>query len=196
MLPIQIHGKSTQQIKLLEDSDAPSLHEFCTACKDLGYKNNESFQAIKLDKMKLPYGQFFIGLDKNKIFTLAGIHHLPELHPHAWRCLFRGAQLPGYTPEWSTNPFKSIIHISHLLYYQILLIKEIDPNAEFYISTNVNNDTGAKSFRMNKTIMPKIEKMGICNLHSKNIDLFNVRQNIWKIDVNEYIRQRSLYLQS
>ena len=40
----------------------------------------------------------FIGIDesKDKIFNLAGVHHLPEVSNNAWRCLFRGAQLPGY----------------------------------------------------------------------------------------------------
>jgi len=138
----------------LVDSDRLALATFCVECEKLGYENNKSFESIKLDKMKMPYGQFFVGLDQDKIVTFAGVHHLPELGNNAWRCLFRGAQLPGYTPTWSINIFKSWIHLSHLLYYQIKLVQQLDPTAEFYISTNVDNKKAGVSSRLDKTIMP------------------------------------------
>lgn len=179
--------------KELDDSNLPALKEFCSSCKRLGYHNNESFQTIKLDKMKMPYGKFFIGIDSEKIVTLAGVHKLPEVNEHAWRCLFRGAQLPGYTPVWSMNIFKSCLQFNQLLYQQIKVVQQIDIDAEFYISTNIDSTTGAKSSRMNDKIMPRIEKQGVCKLYLKNFMLYNVSQNIWKIDVEEYFRQRKQY---
>jgi len=54
--------KLGRQFRKLEEKDIPSLQEFCDTCKDLGYVNNQSFEAIKLDKMVMPYGQFFVGV--------------------------------------------------------------------------------------------------------------------------------------
>ena len=180
----------------LVDSDFPALSIFCTECEKLGYENNKSFESIKLDKMKMPYGQFFIGLDQDKIITFAGVHHLPELGNNAWRCLFRGAQLPGYTPTWSVNIFKSWIHLSHLMYYQIKLVQQIDPNADFYISTNVDKKKAGVSSRLDKTIMPKLVKQGIFTLHSKDTILYNTLQNIWKLNTETYLRERNLYIEN
>lgn len=180
----------------LVDSDLPALATFCAECEKLGYENNKSFESIKLDKMKMPYGQFFVGLDQDKIVTFAGVHHFPELGNNAWRCLFRGAQLPGYTPAWSVNIFKSWIHLSHLLYYQINLVQQLDPTAEFYISTNVDNKKAGVSSRLDKTIMPKLVKQGLFTLHSKDIMLYNTLQNIWKLNTETYLSERNLYIEN
>lgn len=183
-----------RQFKTLEPSDLPALQQFCNECKTLGYVNNESFAAIKLDKMIMPYGQFLIGIEDGKIFTIAGVHRLPEVNNHAWRCLFRGAQLPGYTPAWSLDIFKSGIHFSQFLYMQIKSVQEIDPNAEFYVSTNVHSNVGAKSSRMNDVMMPRIAKRGIWNLELENVMLYNVPQNLWKVNVVNYMEARERWL--
>jgi hypothetical protein len=188
---MEVPGK---QFRKLEEADIPALQIFCDECKALGYVNNESFTAIKLDKMVMPYGQFLIGIEDGKIFTIAGVHRLPEVNKHAWRCLFRGAQLPGYTPAWSLDIFKSGIHFSQFLCMQIKLVQELDSNAEFYISTNVKSDTGAKSSRMNDVMMPRIAKRGIWNLELENFMLYNVPQNLWKVNVANYMEARERWL--
>lgn len=180
-------GKLT--FKLYEDSDKEALAEFCCECGKLGYENNSSFEAMKLDK-----AYFFLALDGNKIVSVAGVHKLPEVNEHAWRCLFRGAQLPGYTPQWSMDIFKSGIHFSQFLYRQIKLVQSIDPQAEFYVSTNVKSDTGAKSSRMNDVMMPRIAKRGIWSLHLENFELYHVPQNLWKVNVDVYMEGRERWL--
>jgi len=186
--------KLGRQFRKLEEKDIPSLQEFCDTCKDLGYVNNQSFEAIKLDKMVMPYGQFFVGVDDDKIFTIAGVHRLPEVNDRAWRCLFRGAQLPGYTPAWSMDIFKSGIHFSQFLYQQIKFVQELDPDADFYVSTNVHSTVGAKSSRMNDVMMPRIAKRGIWTLALENFMLYNVPQNLWKINVQQYMEARERWL--
>jgi hypothetical protein len=190
-----IHGKPHLIIRPLETADLPKLKTFCETCKDLGIINNSDFKNLKLDRMHLPYGQFFIGydLEKDIIWNIAGVHHLPEIGPNAWRCLFRGAQLPTYTPHWSMNIFKSGVHFSYFLYLQIEVIQQIDPNAEFYISTNIRNSSGAKSARMNEIMMPRLEKQGYWNLTHNEIDLFNTKQNLWRVNVDHYLEQRNLH---
>ena len=181
-------GKLT--FKLYEDSDKPALEEFCRGCEALGYENNASIKAMKLEQ-----AYFFLAIDRNKIVSVAGVQKLPEVNEYAWRCLFRGAQLPGYTPVWSMDIFKSGIHFSHFLYMQIKLVQELDPQAEFYVSTNVKSDTGAKSSRMNDIMMPRIAKRGIWDLYLENFDLYYVPQNLWKVNVDTYLKLRNQYLE-
>jgi len=64
-----------------------------------------------------------------------------------------------------------------------------NPNAELYISTNINND-GGKSQRMNNTIMPMLAKTGIWTL-DRTMELYNVPQNLWRINVSKYMEERS-----
>ena len=179
----------------LIDTDLPSLKNFCEECKKLGWENNESFESIKLDKMKMPYGQFFVGVIDEKIVTFAGVHQFKEINNKAWRCLFRGAQLPGYTPSTNTNIFKSWIHLGYLLYYQIKFIQDLDNNSEFYITTNIDNKKAGVSSRLDKILMPKIEKQGIWN-HYSQMALYGVDQNIWKINVSRYMELRSRIIPS
>lgn len=186
----QIHGKTNLKVKLLEDSDNDKLSVFCDSCNDLGFVNNKDFNAIKLDKMHMPYGKFFIAVntDTDSIFSIAGVHHFPEVNNNSYRVLFRGAQLPGYN-QFSMNPYHAIIHFGYFLYYQILLIKDINPDAEFYITTNIN-EGGADSHGMNRIIMPYIGKRGIWHLTQSNVEIYNTLQNVWKVNVDEYMRQR------
>lgn len=180
----------------LFDSDIDRLKVFCDTCSTLNYHNNISFESIKLDKMTMPYGQFFVGLDNDKIFTFAGVHRMPEINDKAWRCLFRGAQLPGYVPKFSTNPYELIIHFRELLYLQLNLVLSIEPDSEFYITSNIVDSNNGHSSRMDKIIMPHIAKRGIWDIYLSDTVLYNTRQNVWRVNVEEYYRQRQLYVQS
>jgi hypothetical protein len=195
-MQLTIHGNRNLIARKLEDSDIPKLIEFCDKCKELGIENNKDLASMKLDKMHMPYGQFFIVLNpEGDIVSVAGVHKFPEVSENAYRCLFRGAQLPGYAPAFSMNFFNSGIHFSYLLYMQIQFIQEFDKNAEFYISTNKNSDTGACSARMNAIMMPRIEKLGIWRLFRKDTILYNTLQNIWKVNVLQYMYLREQWIQ-
>lgn len=181
-------------IRLLEQSDLPALAKFCSQCESMGLENNKDFSSIKLDKMKMPYGQFFVAVDDDKIFSIAGIHHLPEVGPNVWRCLFRGAQLPGYTPQWSMDIFKSGIHFAYFLYAQIKFIQAHNNEAEFYISTNIDNPAAGSSSRLDKVMMPRLAKQGYWHLDKANFMLFNTLQNLWKVNVPQYMASRERWL--
>lgn len=177
---------------MLEPSDYEKLRAFCDTCKKLGFTNNQSFDSMKIDKTVLPYGQYFIGVDTDtdKIFTVSGVHKFPEMNENSWRCNFRGAQLPGYN-SFSKNPFNNQIHFAYLMYHQIVLIKSINPNAEFYVTTNIMG--GVDSHRMNSIFMPLVADMGIWELVETK-EIYNTMQNVWKINVDEYLRQRRIHI--
>lgn len=192
-MQLTVHGSHNLIARELLDSDTPQLIEFCKECEKLGWENNKDLNAIKLDKMKMPYGKFFVALDGDKIVSIAGIHKFPEVNDKAYRCLFRGAQLPKYTPAFSMNMFKSGVQFTYLLYQQIMLID--DPQAEFYITTNIDNNKAGASSRLDKTMMPRLERQGIWNL-SHTMMLYGVEQNVWRINVPEYLAQREKFILS
>jgi len=186
-------GKLT--FKLFDkDIDRIKLDEFCKKCKLLGYENNSSLEKMKVDKMNIPYGQYFVGLTNDEIFTIAGVHNLSETGIAGWRCLFRGAQLPGHTPTWSMDIFKSGIHFSYLLYYQIKFVQQFEPLADFYISTNIDNPSAGASSRLNSIMMPRLASKGYWDLTHENIQLYGTSQNLWKVNVEKYMEDREIWL--
>jgi hypothetical protein len=182
----------------LESCDLPKLVEFCGKCKDLNFHNNTSLEVIKYEKMVMPFGKFFVGVDTEKdiIFSLAGVHRFPEVNENAWRCLFRGAQLPGYNTKFSKNMFDIAYHFSYMLYLQIGFVRSIFPNSEFYITTNIDDNNNGFSGRVNRIMMPHVEKTDIWKLYRSDVLVYNTLQNIWKINTEEYFTQRLLWQQS
>lgn len=171
-------GKIT--FKQLDIIDHDKLQTFLDKCKNLGYMNNSSFQSIKLDSMKLPYGQFFIGLCDNDIFTLAGVHLIED---NKYRCMFRGATLPGYTT--GLTGLRSSYQVMFLLNMQVDLIRTINSDSEFYVTTNISQDNG-KSSIMNNVWLPRASRIGIFELVDSNFYYNNTMQRLWKLNVDKY----------
>lgn len=195
---MEIPGKL--EFRKLEDSDLPCLEKFCNTCKDLGYENNSNFKAIKLDQMKMPYGQYFIGYDHEKkiIWNLAGVHQLPEINHNGWRCLFRGLQLPGYSMinTLSKNLFKSCYQISYILPMQMQFIKNKYSDAKFYMTSNnkKNEKYSGKSQRLDSIIMPSMERYGSFKRIYDDIELFYTRQSVWEINEDIYYLRRKEFI--
>lgn len=175
--------------KKLDNTDLPQIEKFCVECKNLGYENNSS-----LELMKFNNAVFFGAFLDDKLFSLAGLHKFPEINEYAYRCLFRGAQLPGYTPEWSMDIFNSGIHFSQFIYMQIKHVQEFDSNAEFYITTNIDNKNAGASSRLHKIMMPRLAKKGYWDLYNDNILLYNVQQSVWRINVDKYMSDRDKWI--
>jgi hypothetical protein len=196
-----VPGKPELEIRILTHADLDKLQEFCDRCAILGWKNNATFSAIKLERLEMPYGKFFIGYDHSKdiIFNLAGVHHLPEIAPNAWRCLFRGAQLPGYslTGSLTKNIFKTGYQLSYILPMQMEFIKQYDSTAEFYMTTNNQTtvvDTAGKSKRMDIVMSKTLAASKVIDKFAENFELFYTQQTVWKINVEEYYSQRARFI--
>jgi hypothetical protein len=179
-----IPGKNNLRIRLLTNDDIDLLDQFCLTCSELGLENNKDTRAIKLNQMQMPYGQYFVGYDNNtnSIWNLAGVHQLPELGPNVWRCLFRGAQIPGYALGVGKEFLKISYHWRFFLPLQIQFIKQQYPDAQFVVSTNISNSGAGKSDRLDKKIMPQLLDRGIVSLLKADFELYNTRQNIWLVN--------------
>ena len=173
------------QFRFATEKDRSLVEQFC---KDQNFSNNTSLKKMKWEWC-LEVGTWTVATEDGKIVSIAGVHPLPEVSEHAYRCLFRGAQLPGYTLGTGRDIFKTGIQLSYLLDLQIRWAMEKNINADLYISTNINDD-GGKSQRMNNTIMPLLAKRGIWEL-DRQMELYNVPQNLWRINVLTYMEERN-----
>lgn len=195
MHTITVPGRPNLEFRTLTESDYPDLQVFCNYFKQRGIKNNDSFESIKLSKMKMPYGQYFIGYDTDKklIWNLLGVHRLPEIHDHAWRAFFRGAQLPGYRlgTSLSSDIFKLGFHLTYVLEMQISFVLDHDPQAEFFVSTNTPEAKPfARSQFLDQIIAPMLVERGVFTKAFENFELHETKQSIWKINVGSYFEER------
>lgn len=170
-------------------NDHIKLRQFCDQCRKLGYDNNINFESMKVDKMYWPYGQYFFAADGDTIFSVAGVHVLPEVNKNAYRCLFRGAGLPGYyTGKFGLRASYQFIY---LLNMQIDFVLRHNPDAEFYLTTNVTDAKG-KSKKMNDVYCPKLMKQGVVDLVTDDFYFNYTVQSLWKINVFRYKEFRVL----
>ena len=179
-------GKLT--FRFATNNDKHLVEDFCKLQKD---NNNTSLEKMKWDWCPI----WTIALAENKIVSIAGVHELPEVSPNAYRCLFRGAQLPGWALGTGRDIFKTGIQLSHLLPLQIKWAKMQNENAELYLSTNINDEGGGKSHRMDKILAPYVASRGALTLE-KTINLYHVPQNLWRINVERYFKERANSLSS
>ena len=63
-------------------------------------------------------------------------------------------------------------------------------NAELYLSMNIDDVGGGKSHRLNKIMCPYLEKRGVLTLE-KSLNLYNVPQNLWRINIDRYFKERT-----
>lgn len=179
-MQIETHGKLIFRELTKQDTKAVEIF-----CKSQNYTNNVSLQTMKWD-----WCPYWCGaLINEKIVSIAGAHPLPEISKNAYRLLFRGAQLPGYSLGCGRDMFKTGIQLPHLLPLQIEWVKSINNSPELYISTNINPGA-AKSKRMNDVMMPLLAKRGIWHLERTMI-LYNVPQNVWRINIDRYTEERN-----
>ena len=92
---------------------------------------------------------------------------------------------------FSKNIFKTGIQLSYLLPLQMKWAKMQNEQAEFYLSSNVNNEGGGKSHRWNKVLTKTLVLRNVLTLE-KTIKLYNVQQYLWKINTINYFKERSL----
>lgn len=170
------------KVSLLEDG--LDLDLFCKSCKNLGYNNNSSLDAMRFAKTKQE-GEFWGAWYYNKLIAVAGAHPLPEVSPTAIRVLFRGCQL--YSPHEGLNAsHMNSVPFGDILPYQIEMYKDYD----LYTTTNIINDSSGKMHRTHK-VMSLLAKKGIVDLVIDNMIIYNTQQSVWKLNKDVYLELRN-----
>jgi hypothetical protein len=175
------------KIEIIKDKHLSMLQVFCNRCADLQYENNKSLAAMKLLWCK-EQGEYFCAIRNDEIVAVAGCHPLPEVGPNAWRIMFRGCELP------QTDTFKGLGKGDWNSITQREMIPrfiEWCPSDELYLTTNtVYEHSNGKASR-NHRLMGLLAKQKILDKHSEMV-LYYTEQTVWKLNIKEYTRRRSL----
>ena len=163
------------------------LQIFCDKCNNLGYTNNSSFKAMKLEWCK-DWGEYYCAIKDDEIIAVGGCHPLPEIDKNGWRILFRGCELPKTSlykglnkGNWNTITWRDFIPV----------FIDYCPNKELYITTNTSNEHSGKALRNHK-LMGLLAKQGILEKICDTV-LYYTDQTLWRLNVQEYVKRRSIY---
>ena len=168
----------------------PELAIFCSRCKDLGWKLNESFEAMKLED---PNVQFWLIFVDGNIASVAGAQELfardadKIIRDKDFRLFFRAATLPEY---YHVMPFNR--YMGHNLYVQQLAqpLRRwcfAKGAKRLMLTANVKNDSSpqmdkiARITRLNEVkyctkrgIPPMWDELGTCTLFYKEQVIFKL----------------------
>lgn len=160
-------------------SVTPALQKFIKQCDARGYKNNNSLTAMKFEWCLHTGGMWHATYKDNDIISLSGVHPFED----GYRALFRGAQLESRPAGLNKH------HMSSWCFYAQLPHQIEWANGKpLYVTTNVNNDASGKMNKINK-LFGLLEKQNIVE-HTGQDEVFFTLQNIWRINVDEYLRVR------
>jgi len=177
------------------ENDIPKLEQFCKECEHLGYDNNKSLKAMRLDWCLENNGQFYLTWDDNyhKIVSVSGCHPLPEVG-NVYRGLFRGATLPKYqnwTGKLTKTHMNSIPFFFHLP--RQITWASMEGYDDIVITTNWSNPDGIKSMSKSHSIFKLLERQGIVECVVEKMELFYTDQSVWKLNISKYKQARDEY---
>jgi hypothetical protein len=166
----------TTQLLLEANED---LMDFISECGVRGYKNNDSLDVMNFFKTIRNGGCWFVTYDNGKIVGVSGIHKFKD----GYRALYRGAQLYSRPGGLSRNHMNC-----WMFYYHLPMVIDLVGDSPIYITTNTQNDASGTMLRLNKLYFI-LEKNGLVDHQSKEI-VFDVEQNIWKLNKEKYLLAR------
>lgn len=174
-----------------DQSHKINLEKFCASCGNLGYYNNESLQAIKLDQCIDQGGQFFLTYLDDNLISISGCHPLPQIDSNTFRVLFRGVELPEYRNLFAIT---SKTHMTSLPFYyhlplQIKWARQQGAN-KFVVTTNWSNPDGIKSMSKSHRVFQLLERQGMVSCLVNRMTLFNTEQSVWEINLEHYFLAR------
>ena len=170
-----------------------ALEKFCSMCQMQGYKNNESFDTMRLEWCLDQGGQFFLTYLDNDIISVSGCHPLPQVGKDVYRVLFRGATLKEHQNHLGVI---SKTHMTSIPFYTHipLAIDWIKPygDKKLVITTNWNNPEIA-SMNKSHNVLGLLARQGIVDCLVEKIDLFYTEQTVWQLNVDKYLAARESF---
>jgi len=171
----------------------PELAVFCNRCKDLGWKNNQSFEAMKLNEPTIKYWLIFVD---GIIACVSGAQKLLStnadyiIKDNDYRLYFRTAVLPEYYHVYPYNRY-----MGHSLYIRLLTEKQAkwansQGSKRLVITANTDNVGSpemkkiARITRLNEVknckkrgIPPLWNELGTCTLFYTEQVVFQLLEN-------------------
>lgn len=174
-----------------DNSHYADLNQFCIQCGELGYTNNSSLQAIKLEWCLDQGGQFFLTYYNNTLICISGCHPLPQAGNNIFRLLFRGIELPEYRNIFGVT---SKTHMASIpFYYHTPLGVEwarAQGASKFVITTNWSNPDGIASMSKSHRVFQLLARQQLVSCLEERVMLFETEQSIWELNLKNYFLAR------
>jgi len=161
--------------------DKTLLNNFFKSCQGMGYVNNTSLGAIKINYVFEREGNIWFLIKGDEIIGMAGCHRFDELYlEHTpFRIQYRGCELPGkdVKPGLSRSHFNSST-FRELIPYQLQWIEDQGHDKHnVFLSANLDNK--------NHRAMMLIEKQGFLTKYKEGI-ISTAEQTVWKFNTQHY----------
>ena len=161
------------------DTATPELMEFISECDKLGFKNNNSLEAMRIEWCVDNGGTWFATFDKDKIVGISGVHPFWD----GVRALFRGCQLYSIPGGLTKN------HMNCWMFkYHLPLVIDMYWHKPIFVTTNINNDASGKMIKLNK-LYNHLSKKGFYD-HLGDWLIYEVQQNVWELNTDFYTKVR------
>lgn len=154
---------------------------FFNECKKENLINNIDVQTMAFGKR--PQEAWWVTKYNGKIISISGCHRFKFLGANAWRVLVRTATLKSYRGK--AGPIKKNLthdfNWGHILKFQVDYCK-INGGTDFYFTTNPVNEKSEANEKTDKAMSKILEPQGYITKVESNIKIYDVEQNIWKIN--------------
>tara|TARA_B100001250_G_C19814542_1_gene797572 strand:- start:4616 stop:5197 length:582 start_codon:yes stop_codon:yes gene_type:complete len=168
-----------------QDFEKYNLDTFLKKCKDLGFVNNSSREAMRFDWIKENNGAYWAFVKDNDIICMSGCHPF-EWYKNTYRIGYRSATIPG------EDPFKGFSKYGYngipnrvLFQYQIKWCQSFGIK-DFILTTNSKSKD--KHLHMSHIMEVKINECTKLSEYLGDIELFGVQQSLWKYNIEEYVK--------
>jgi hypothetical protein len=171
----------------LGDADLASLEKFCNECKELGYNNNSSVEAMKFGAMYDlgEYATFFAVRVDDEIAAVSGSH---SFGTKELRLGFRGCALPRFS---GIIKGLSKTHMTNLTWGPLIPEEIIDGlergYEDFFITTShTSHDPSGRMHRTHK-VLQLLAKQNIVDY--VGIETFyHIPQTKWKFNLERFFQ--------
>lgn len=174
---------NTYSILRVDTNAMPTeLNQFCDACAIDGIINNSSICNMKMGKFS--HEAWWATFFDNKIVSISGMYHFPEMGDNCWRVMFRTATLAEHRGLAGpvSKKFTHDFNWSRILPLQIEHGRQ--HNADMFVFTTNSSINGDQhSFKTNRVISRALVQAGLVKLLYQDIILYNTVQNVWQVIV-------------
>lgn len=168
-------------ISKLDISNIPDeLYTFFKECSKDNIINNSNIKAMKIGRFG--HEAWWVTYIDNKIVSISGMYHFPEISENCWRVMFRTATLKAYRGLAGpvSKKFTHDFNWSKILPLQIEYGKQHGADL-FVFTTNSTPKGDANSYKTNKVISRALVQSNMIKLLHKDINLYNTQQNVWQV---------------
>lgn len=181
-------GADNLEFKVFE-YDKTMQEDLATFCKNCEVENNSDIKKLKIGKWG-EYEKWWVIYHNDIIVSMAGALRYPHLGENTFNLLYRLATLPSYRNMAYHQLSKMMLHefgLSRLMPHQIEWAKSMGAKdcVVTFNSPEADDSSSSHKFYMlsRRVLNTKSYYKGCFTLIEKDIVLYGVKQDVWKINI-------------